>query len=204
MKTSIIFLNLCFLFGQISISAFSQTIRSKIANNKEREIARIETYCKAVDNFIEQTEKSALIYANTSSTEKAKWQSFKTEKAREAADTGDNLNENAYVWRKNGKVVAANFTFQSPSRDWAHFIKHYYRADGSLAKVRANLNTFYGNATIERQFYFDGRGKLLHQTKRVLDLSTRKAKKLDEDFIDEEVYIFKKVSKLPFASVLEN
>src|SRR5436190_19551210 len=45
------------------------------------------------------------------------WRRFKSEEKRDAAETGDNLNENAYVWTKDGKIIGANFTFQSPSRD---------------------------------------------------------------------------------------
>lgn len=101
-------------------------------------------------------------------------------------------------------MIAANFTNFSGSGDWAHYLNYYFRPDGSLAKIEADLDTFYGNAIVERQFYFVKNGELIRRTKRVSDLKTHKPKKLNEDFIDEEVYLFKKVSKLPFASLLRN
>jgi len=55
-----------------------------------------------------------------------------------------------------------------------HFIKYYYRADGSLAKIQARLNTFYGGVSVLRDRYYDGNGKLLKSTQRFLDLQTHK------------------------------
>jgi hypothetical protein len=47
---------------------------------------------------------------------------------RELEDTGDgeNLNQTATVWTKQGKVIAAKFNFTSPSGDWNHFINYYF------------------------------------------------------------------------------
>lgn len=97
----------------------------------------------------------------------------------------------------------ANFTFSSPSGDWAHYIYHYFREDGTVAKVEAQLNTFYGNMTVLRRFYFNPKGSLLRKTTKYRDLETQKPKKSEEqDFYDDEVKIFKKANKLPFAVLL--
>lgn len=112
--------------------------------------------------------------------------------------------ESAYIWRKNGKVVIVNFTFTSESGDWAHYIYHRFREDGTLAKVEADLRTFYGRMSVVRNFYFDKNGRLLRKTTQYRDIGTAKPKKPKEDFIDNEVHIFKKVSKLPFAHLLKS
>lgn len=175
------------------------------AQSKSTNIASIEAYSKTVDQFIKRNKKAARIFANVASdNEQAKdlWREFKTEKARDKADTGDNLNENAYVWLKGGKLVGANFTFQSPSRDWAHFVMYYYREDGTLAKTESTLNTFYGNVTIKRNTYYAPNGKPLHTTTRYLDLNTQKPIKPKGDFFDEPTPVYSKVSALPFHHLL--
>ena len=169
------------------------------------EIKRIDTYCKTVDAFVKKYKSSYLVFADISdySKNKPKWKKYNSEKefakVREAVESY-NI---AYVWRKNGKVVVANFTFSSPSGDWAHYVYHYFREDGTLAKVEAQLNTFYGNVTFLRNFYFNRKGMLLRKTTKYLDLKTQKGVNHKErDFYDNEVKIFKKTSKLPFNFLL--
>lgn len=173
-------------------------------SDKTREIRQINSYVRKLSVFVEKNPKSLEIYANVSQTEKPKWKKFKSETAFEKFRKNKEVDEVAYVWRKSGKVVAANFTFSSASGDWAHYIFHRFRENGSLAKVEADLRTFYGRISVARNFYFDNNGKLLRKTAQYRDISTDKSKKPGEDFIDEEVYIFKKVSKLPFAELLKS
>ena len=59
------------------------------------------------------------------------------------------------MWTKQGKVIAAKFNFTSPSGDWNHFINYYFRENGSLAKIDAQLNTFEGNVSVVRQRYYN-------------------------------------------------
>ncbi len=169
-------------------------------------VAQIEKYAKTVSGLMKKTKER--IFADVSSDgKKPSWKEFKTEKMRDNADTGDNLNENAYVWIKDRKIVSTTFTFQSPSRDWAHFVTYYFRADGTLAKSEAVLNTFYGYVTVERNYYFDSKGKILKQDVKYLDLKTQepinlKERKKNQDFIDEEVKFFKNTNKLPFIRLM--
>ena len=168
-------------------------------------VAQIERYVETVSSLMKKTKQR--IFADVASDgKKANWKQIKTERLRDAADGGDNLNENAYVWTKSGKIAAATFTFQSPSRDWAHFVTYYFRSDGTLAKAESALNTFYGNLTIERNYYFDSKGKFLKQNAKYLDLKTQKPvspKELNRngEFIDEKVKFFKNTSELPFIGL---
>lgn len=170
----------------------------------DSQIVEIDRYTAEVDRFVKRNEKSARIFADVSSgsSNKSNWKRFRSEREREKADTGENLNQNAYVWTRAGKVVGVNFTFQSPSRDWAHFVMYFYREDGSLAKVHSQLNTFYGNLSIVRDQYYSVDGKLLKSRKKFLDLQTQKTKKQPADFQDEPIPEFKHVSELPFFKLL--
>ena len=172
---------------------------------KKAEIKRIDAYCKTLDSFVKKYKGAHLVYADVSdyNENKPQWRKYNSEKEFEKArETVESYNI-AYIWRKNGKIVMTNFTFSSPSGDWAHYIHHYFREDGTIAKVEAQLNTFYGNMTVLRQFYFNRKGSLLRKTTKNLGLETQTPKKSEgQDFYDNEVKIFKKTSKLPFASLL--
>lgn len=173
-------------------------------SDKAQEIKQIDSYIKKLTVFVEKNPKVLEIYADVSQTDKPKWKKFRSENALEKFRENNEVYDIAYVWRKSGKVIAANFTFSSASGDWAHFIFYRFRENGSLAKVEADLRTFYGRMSVSRNFYFDDNGKLLRKTAQYRDISTDKLKKPGEDFIDREVYIFKKVSKLPFAHLLKS
>ncbi len=168
-------------------------------------VAQIDKYSKTVSSLMKRMKPK--IFADVSDGKTPKWKEFKTEKMRDSADTGENLNENAYVWMKDGKIVSTTFTFQSPSRDWSHFVTYYFRPDETLAKAESLLNTFYGNVTVERNYYFDSKGKNLKQNAKYLDLNTQKPMNLIEriksqEFIDEKVKFFNTTSKLPFIRLV--
>lgn len=175
-----------------------------IAQSLKLQIAQIDTYSAQVDRFIKQNPKTLRIFADISGVDQTspQWREFRSEKDREKASTGDNLNENAYVWKGSGRVVGANFTFQSPSGDWAHLIMYYFREDGSLAKIDAQLNSFYGEVSVIRIRHYSERGGLLKSSSRHLDLQTRKPKKPDADFIDQPIPVYRNVSALPFHKLL--
>lgn len=207
MRTPIICFALALLLLLSTQRATAQTKTQNPVEDvaKTTAIAGIDAYSKSVDQFIKRKQKSARIFANVASDdEQARdlWKEFKTEKERDAADTGGNLNENAYVWHMNGKLVGANFTFQSPSRDWAHFVMYYFREDGTLAKTESTLNTFYGNVTILRTTYYDTNGRALRSNVRYRDLNTQKPLKRPKDFFDEPTPVYAKVSALPFHRLL--
>jgi hypothetical protein len=113
----------------------------------------------------------------------------------------DDLDDVAYVWLRQGKVVAVFFTFQSESRDWYHFVTYYFREDGTLAKIHSRLNTFYGSVTAIRDQYYGSNGRVLKSTARFLDIQTQKPKK-KPNFQDEPTPVYLNVRKLPFSKLL--
>jgi hypothetical protein len=178
-----------------------QTQQSKTVPSPE--LASIASYSAEVDHFIKLNRKRVFGDISSGSSDQAsRWKEFKSEAAREKAQTGDNLNENAFVWTRSGKVIGANFTFTSPSGDWAHYVMYYFREGGSLARIKAQLNTFYGDVSIVRDRFYSAEGKLLKSTRKVLDLKTQKPTKPPKDFFDEEFPIFRKIAELPFHKLL--
>ena len=181
------------------------TVFSQIQAQSET-VVQIDKYAKIGSSLMKRTKQR--IFADVSSHGKMpNWKEFKTEKMRDSNDTGDNLNENAYVWMNNGRIVSTTFSFQSPSRDWAHFVTYYFRPNGTLAKAESTLNTFYGNVTVERNYYFDSKGKILKLNTNYLDLKTQKPINLTElkkrqDFIDRKVKFIKDTNKLPYIKLM--
>jgi hypothetical protein len=196
MKKRILF---CFVIFALAILPVSAQKR------RTAEIKRIDAYVKTLDAFV-KNRPPHLIYADTSDYEAAsspKWQKFASEKALEKFREQTETYTVAYNWRKNGKLVQSNFTLFSPSGDWSQYDFHYFRADGSVAKIASELRTFYGDLIVQRDFYFDGKGKLIRQTTRYRDLNTNKpVKKPKDSFSGSEVKIYKTVRRLPFAKLI--
>ncbi len=189
----------------LAILAPAQTNTKSVKTARATEKTRIEAYCQGLDAYAKNNPKLGRIFADVSSdgeNQKSQWREFESEAEREKADTGDNLNENDIVWSKDGAVVLVSCTFQSPSRDWAHFVSYYFRADGTLAKVRARLNTFYGEMTVIRARFYDSKGRLLSSSQQFLDLKTQKKKKPSAEFQDDSFPLYRTVRALPFYSML--
>lgn len=184
-------------------AAFAQT-------NKKAEIKRIDLYVKTVNKFV-KNKKPHLIFADTSDYEQdsqPKWQKFNSENALEKFRETSETYTIAYNWLQNGKIVQSNFTLFSPSGDWAHYVFHYFRADGTLAKIESDYRTFMGDFIILENLYFNKNGKIIRKTVAYKDLRTGKPKQPSKDdlqgdlpLINETDY-YKKTSKLPFANLL--
>ena len=187
-----------------SLFVFAQT-------TKKAEIKRIDAYCKTVDAFTKRYKNPQLIYADTSDynrNSKPKWRKFASGKALEKFREKSETYTIAYNWQKNGKIVKSNFTLFSPSGDWANYVYHNFRADGTLAKVESETRTFNGDLIIIQNFYFNRQGKLLKRSVKYLDLQTQKPIKQTKEFLEtrgdfsNDVEYFKKTGKLPFANLL--
>jgi hypothetical protein len=173
---------------------------------KETGLAAISSYTKSIDQFTKRNPKKRRIFGNVAGVEdeQDKWREFKSARKMEQADEGDNLDERAAVWLKEGKIVTAKFSFTSPSGDWAHYVNYYFRADGTLAKIHAQLNTFAasdGGMGVVRDKFYAANKRLLHTSTRYLDLKTQKPRK-PGDFMDQPIPVYRTVRNLPFSKLL--
>ena len=194
------------LFFFLSFALLFLPIRAQ--TNKNAEIKRINNYVKTLERFI-KNRKPHLIFADTSdynADEEPKWQKFASEKALEKfREEQRETYTVAYNWLQKGKLVQSNFTLFSPSGDWTQYDFHYFRADGTLAKIASELRTFYGDMIVLRDFYFDRKGKLLRQTTRYRDLNTKKPVKKPADgaYQNTDVTVYKTARRLPFARLVK-
>ena len=191
------------IYVAFSALTFAQTNASADKEIRDAEIARIKAYSQELDDYAKRNPKLNRVFGDVSSGtegDKIRWREFK---GRSKSDTNyiSSLMSNAFVWSKEGAAVLVSCDFQSPSGDWAHDVNYYFREDGSLAKIHAQLNTFYGNMTVIRERLYDSKGKLLSSSQQFLDMETQKKKKPGEDgqeFIDEPITAYRTVKALPF------
>jgi len=167
-------------------------------------VTSISSYTTSIERLTTSNAKRRIFADVSSGYENGpeEWKEFRSERERTKAETGDNMNQTAAVWTKNGKLVVTKMSLTSPSGDWVHFINYYYREDGTLAKIQAQLNTFYGDVSVVREQYFQANGKVIRSTTRYLALGTKKPVRKPKDFFDQEVTVYKTVSELPFAKLL--
>src|SRR5215510_1577797 len=193
-----------FICITLAVLALAQTNSSADKQIRDAEIARIKTYCLELDDYAKRNLKLGRLFGDVSSGmegEKSQWREFKSEEERDEVVTE---NDKANVFAKDGAVVLANYTFQSPSGDWTHYVNYYFREDGALARIHARLNTFYGNMTVIRERFYDPKGRLLSSSQQLLDLETKKRKKpgTDGEFIDEPIPVYRTVKALPFYKLM--
>ena len=189
------------LLGFAAVISISILSDRTAAQSRLAEIGKINSYVAEIDRFIKRNPESRQIVANTApyDREAPQWNKFKSEAE---AETAPEIYENAHVWIRGGNVVATGVTLSSPSGDWAHMITYYYRDDGSLAKIQAQLNTFYGDVSVIRNQYFASRGVLLSSNRKFLDLRTQKPIKRPRDYFDHEAPVYKRIIELPFYKIL--
>lgn len=171
------------------------------AQTPKAQLAEINSHVAGVKRFTNRNTRDRRIFADVGPEEdEPKWREFKTK--REFDKFEGNPDESAYVWTRTGKVISAAFTFTSQSGDWAHLITYYFREDGSLAKIEAQLNTFYGDVSVVRNQYFNNAGARISNSERILDLKTQKPVKKPANYFDQPVTVFKNVADLPFYKLL--
>lgn len=186
-----------------STAVFSQ----KTVTNNTADVKEVEAYVKKIEAYVKRTPKPHLIFADTASQEstRSRWKKFASEKALETQRAKNETYEIAYCWLQNGKVVETSTTLFSASGDWAQYVYHYYRPDGTLAKVESDFRSFNGDIIIEKAHFYNKAGKQIKTTTQYRDLKTRKFKKVDAKSgipAMGKFDVYKTVKKLPFAHLL--
>src|SRR5687767_3745922 len=187
------------------------------------DVAGIEAYCKELDSFKKRKPNQARWFGDvapwdrsgmTLNAPSAKWQEFKSRKARQSAATGDNLYDVADIWMKDEKVVLADLWFGSPSGDWSQFVTYYFRDDGTIAKMRStfagfNLHPFANpeesGARLVQTRIYDASGKRLSKRLQCFELGEKgRQKKCSGDYSRYEGPAYLNVQRLPMYRLLNS
>lgn len=193
----------------LSIWVLLATATSVLAQTKNTAtIKQIDAYARSIDKITDRRKEPDIVIADVSDydTDKPEWRKFKSTKELEAFRGETETYTIAYNWRTNSKIVLAVFTIFSPSGDWVQYVTHYFRPDGSAAKVSNELRTFYGHYIVIREVHLNSKGKVLKKSTKYLDLPSGKPKKPSQDLFGDNPILarneyYKKVSALPFFSL---
>lgn len=188
----------------LCLSAVHLSAQKNPDKNKDADAAAAESYAATVLKFVEKESKPHLVItdvADFSEAEEAEWQTYASEEEFENA--GVESYTTAYIWKKDGRVVQVNFTYSSPSGDWAEYFLHTYRPDGSVARVERDFRTFLGDVIVNTIWLYDPLGKTLGEKKTFRDLNTQNEIKPTDNYMDVEFgKPYLKISELPFAALL--
>lgn len=202
-------------FGTILVPLFILIVSAAAANAqaaRKSEVKRIDAYCKSVERMVESRKGPELIFADVAGDEgdKPEWREFASTEALEKFRENTETYQMANNWRQNGRIVMSVFTLSSNSGDWAKYVYHCFRADGSLAKASLDYRTFYGDFIVLQDLYFTRAGRLLKKNSKTMDLVTRKPKVPDESYLEANSHLVNKIDyfmnagKLPFASLVKS
>lgn len=163
----------------------------------------IDKYVSSIRQWVDSRKEPDLVMADAADAdaEKPEWKRFDSPVALEKAREEKETYTIAFNWKKNGKIVASNFTYFSPSGDWSQYVYHFFREDGTLARVDAELRTFMDDCVIKQRFYFNGTGKRLRKTLSYFDLNTDKPKKRCLGASALKFEYSPTVAKLPFPAL---
>lgn len=171
------------------------------------EVRRINLYVTELEAMTGKGKKPDQVFADTAPYETAdrrpSWRRFDSEAALIAfREKTSETYKVAFVWTKKGKPVVANFTLFSPSGDWAQYDLHYFRPDGSIAKIDSELRTFYGNFVLKRELWFDRRGRRIASSRSYSDLETGKPLTKPAETFETDVRRYRRTSDLPFIRLV--
>ena len=112
----------------------------------------------------------------------------------------------AICWKVGAKIVGVKAADFTPSGAWARYTDHYFRSDGSLARVDSELRTFDGDYFIKQMLYFNEAGRRIRRVVNYYDLRTKKPKQMTSEMKAEtngylEFDQYKNTKKLPFAKI---
>jgi len=167
---------------------------------------QIDVYAKNISRYTDHHRKGAIAFADVSSygSTDEDWKKIGSWDDLDNYTADHDAYGLALVWKQNGKVTAANFTYTSPSGDWNDYVNHYFRPDGTLALVTSEFRTFANTCVAKQRLYFDRKGKGIKKTVNYSDLETgrRKAPCLGDESLKFTYY--ESVARLPFSGLLSS
>lgn len=180
-------------------------ISSNAMPKNSKDIVEEQTrYCQSVWEYT-QTNLPQRFFAEVENSSDGRnhaieWREFAT---KEELEKDENHVNAAFVWLRDGKLVAANFTLGSGSGDWVQYGDYCFDRRGRLAGIQEELRTFYGMIDVKRTYIYDARGRLLSKSEQFTDLDSQNPKKTDEEFIDENLPIYLRSQQLPYAFLIK-
>jgi hypothetical protein len=201
----------------VGAAAAGEPAREGRAGTPPTEDARaIKTISKFCDGLVPMTKindrRLLLGLLEKSQSDRGRWTEYNQQAKLDAAAEAGHVYDVAQVWSRQDGAIAVSMSLSSGSGDWIQYVEYCFRPDGTLARTHATLNTFnavskdefkdVNGASRQRDRYFDGSGRQVKVTKRLLDLKT----KLPDptlQFMESDEPIYKTATALPFFDLLK-
>lgn len=200
-----------FAFAGVSLAQNSDVPKPAASPS---EVSIVTAYCRELATYVKRNPTQTRFFGDVAAYDQsgvtlsapstAKWREFKSQEAREATTTPDNLYDTANVWLRGGKIVIAQFEYGSPSGDWAQFVGYCFREDGSLAKLENSFRTFNSDVRIEKERIYDAKGKRLRSSLRCFDLQSGRRKRCEGNYSNYDADVFRTVKQLPFYGLIQS
>ncbi len=169
-------------------------------------VGKIDRYVKSIERITKTPSK--LIFADTSDYQAGQpnWRKFTSTRSLDKFRESSEVYSMAFCWKVGAKIVGVKAADFTPSGDWARYTDHYFRSDGSLARVDSELRTFDGDYIIKQMLYFNEAGRRIRRVVNYYDLRTKKPKQMTSEMKAEtngylEFDQYKNTKKLPFAKI---
>jgi hypothetical protein len=176
-------------------------------------VTKADQSCRAIDASIKSNAVSIEYLVETASDGPATWTRFDApEDAQKAASVG--YLRNAKVYLNNTLPVRVDLELKSPSKEWVHYVRYYFRQDGTLEKSHSDFRRFGAyekDKSMDQEFlvkvlrdkYYDSMGKMVRKgSPRFFNMSTMREMK-EVVYKDGPWPIYSQTKQLPFYGILQ-
>lgn len=182
-------------------------------SNLYRVVAAADRSCRSIDASVKSNALSIEYLVETNSDAPTTWEKFDAPADAQKASSGGFL-RNAKVYLENTLPVRVDLELKSPSKEWVHYVRYYYREDGTLQKSHSDFRRFGAyekDKGMEQEFlvkvlrdkYYDSTGKMVKKTSpRFFNMSTMREIK-DVVYTDGPWPIYSRTTQLPFYPILK-
>lgn len=197
-----LFVFFCVLFSSASF-----------AKNAGKELKEIQQSCETIDAGFKNNALSPQYFAALSAGQPDLWRKFPTEGDFQAA-CSKGFFRKAAVYFKGSLPQFISLEFKSPSKEWVHFLKCYFREDGTLEKIHSDFRRFGAyerSKGMEQQFlvkvlrdrFYSQEGKCIKKSAPRFFNTDNGQEVKDVVFTDVSWPSYMRVEKLPFYSLIQ-
>ncbi len=176
-------------------------------------VTKANRSCQSIDESVKSNAVSLEYLVEIDSAGSAIWKKTDApEDIPKAAPSGSMRNAKVYL---NGTLpVRVDLELKSPSKEWVHYVRYYYREDGTLEKTHSDFRRFGAyekEKGMEQEFlvkvlrdkYYDSKGKMVKKTSpRFFNMSTKREMN-NVVYTDGPWPIYPKAEQLPFYGMLK-
>jgi hypothetical protein len=165
--------------------------------------AEVKSYCDQIDDY--KKESAPQLFADASDQPKPAWRRVASE--REIESLNDALFQHsttARAWLKGKNVVAVDTEASGGTADWLLAAEYCFRPDGTLAAIHSEFRNEKDDYIAVRDESFTPDGKSLGENPQVLDLHSRRPRKISKQVASAEIrtVLYHTTKELPFYKLV--